>query len=218
MATDYTALVTSEHQDKPKFIEMIAGTTAALNQLQSLTQAMVDLYDVDVAVGSQLDAIGKWAGISRDILITLPNVYFTFDDTDTTGWDFGIWQGGEDTGITSLPDQIYRTFLKAKIAANQWDGTTTGAYAIWDATFDGITIIIIDNQDMTYDLGLVGGIVDSLTLALVTGGYLQLRPSGVQVNTYYIPGTAGPIFGWDLESSSIQGWDEGNWAKIINPT
>lgn len=220
MATvdDYLAIITSQHADKPKFIAMVTAFAQLFVYLQSLDDSLIPLFDLDVAVGSQLDAIGAWAGISRNVTIPLPDVYFSWDDTDQTGWDLGIWQGDNPGTINVLPDDVYRTFIRAKIAANQWDGTIEGAYAIWDSVFPDLTILIQDNQNMTYDLGLVGTMIDSLTLALITGGYLPLRPGGVQVNAYFIPSGSGPLFGWDIENNGIAGWDEGSWASIINPS
>ncbi len=71
---------------------------------------------------------------------------------------------------------------------------------------------------MTYDLAVVGGIVDSLTLALITGGYIPLKPEGVRVNAYYVSIDSGPVFGWDVESALLGGWEEGSWVREFPPT
>ena len=120
--------------------------------------------------------------------------------------------------ITVLPDDAYRTLVKAKIAANHWDGTTDGAYAIWNSLFTQYTILIQDFQDMSYDLIVVGGIVDSLTLALLVGGYIPLKPEGVRVNEYIVPVNTGPLFAWDVENTLLQGWDQGSWGRELKPT
>lgn len=217
---DYLALITSEFVGKPKFAATISTDVSPCVQVQDLLAAMIPLFDVDLAVGTQLDIIGVWVGISRNVTIPIEGVYFSWDDTDFDGWEFGIWQGNLTPGaVTVLPDDVYRTLIKAKIAANQWDGTTDGAYAIWDSVFTNITILINDNQDMSYDLAFVGGIVDSLTLALITGGYIPLKPEGVRVNVYYVPVNPGPLFAWDVaETDLLAGWDTGSWAREILPT
>lgn len=216
---DYLNLVTSEYREQPNFIAMISALVAVPLRVQALLASMIPLFDVDVAVGQQLDVIGQWVGITRNVTIPITGVYFTWDGTLTTGWDYGTWQPNlAPTNITSLPDDAYRTLIRAKIAANQWDGTTEGAYAIWDAVFPTFTILIQDNQDMTYDLAIVGGIVDSLTLALITGGYIPLRPEGVRVNEYYVSVDSGPVFGWDLDSTLLQGWETGSWVREFPPT
>lgn len=216
---DYLDLITSEHQDKPNFVATITAAVQVLIQIQDLLSSMGPIFDLDIAVGDQLDIIGQWAGISRTVSIPIDNVYFTWDGDFSLGWDFGSWQPATaPANITVLPDDAYRTLIRGKIAANNWNGTTDGAYAIWDSIFPDVTILIQDNQDMSYDLALVGGIIDSLTLALLTGGYIPLKPEGVRVNTYYVPIDSNPIFGWDLENDLVSGWDEGTWPREVAPT
>lgn len=219
---DYLNLITSEHRSKPNFIAMASASLNVCLQAQDVLSSMIPAFDVDVAVGDQLDIIGQWVGISRNLAIPITGVYFSWDGSDpSVGWDFGVWQPPlAPTQVTSLPDDSYRVLLRAKIAANQWDGTTTGAYAIWNAVFPDLTILIQDNQNMSYDLAVVSttGTIDSLTLALITGGYIPLKPEGVQVTFYYVPVNPGPIFGWDLENDLIQGWDESSWVQEIPPS
>lgn len=216
---DYLGLVTSAYQDSPKFKAMLEADVGIPVQVQALLASMIPLFDVDVAAGEQLDIIGKWVGVTRNVQIPIEGVYFSWDGDYTVGWDYGTWRPtSAPTSVTVLPDDAYRTLIKAKIAANQWDGTTDGAYAIWDRVFTNTTILIQDNQDMTYDLAVVGGIIDSLTLALITGGYIPLKPEGVRVNVYYVSVDSEPIFGWDVESDLIKGWDEGSWARELSPT
>lgn len=215
----YTGLITSEYAQQPKFMAMVAGVCEVYVQIQNVLAKMIPAFDVDIAVGSQLDSIGIWVGISRNVSIPISGVYFTWDSTFDLGWDYGTWQpSNAPATVTSLPDDAYRTLIKAKIAANNWDGTTDGAYAIWDAVFTNFTILIQDNYNMSYDLAIVGGIVDSLTLALITGGYIPLRPEGVLVANYYVSTDTNPSFAWDVESTLLQGWDEGSWLREVPPT
>jgi Protein of unknown function (DUF2612) len=217
--SDYTNLITSEYQQSPNYIAMISFIASNYVYIQSLLNSMIPLFDVDVAVGNQLDIIGQWVGVSRNIAVPISGVYFSWDADYTLGWDYGTWQPSNlPTSVTVLPDDAYRTLIKAKIAANHWDGTTTGAYAIWSILFPTLTILIQDNQNMSYDLAIVGGQVDSLTTALITGGYIPLKPEGVRVDTYYIPIDSNPLFAWDVESEYLGGWDQGSWAREISPT
>lgn len=219
-SAEYLNLITSEHRPKPNFSATVALNVSASVRVQALLASMGPLFDVDIAVGDQLDIIGKWVGVSRNIAVPISGVYFTWDGTDfTVGWDYGTWQpASTPSEVTVLPDDSYRILIKAKIAANQWDGTTDGAYAIWDAIFTTITILILDHQDMSYDLGVVGGTVDSLTLALITGGYIPLKPEGVRVNSYFVAIDSGPVFAWDVESDLLKGWEEGSWVREFKPT
>lgn len=217
---EYLDLITSAFRQKPKFTAMISADVSVPARVQDLLSQMSALYDVNLATGHQLDVVGQWVGISRQVRIPISGVYFTWDGDYTLGWDYGTWQpSSQPFSVTTLPDDAYRTLIRAKIAANRWDGTTDGAYAIWDAVFPTITILIQDHQDMSYDLAFVGGIIDSLTLALITGGYIPLKPEGVKVNTYFVPVNPGPLFAWDLaETDLVAGWETGSWARELEPT
>ncbi|CAB4150068.1 Protein of unknown function DUF2612 [uncultured Caudovirales phage] len=214
----YLNLITSQHRDKPKFLATVDLNTAVQRRVQDLLASMPEKFDVDNAVGQQLDVIGQWVGISRNVAIPVDGVYFSWDGSEFVGWEFGVWQDNlQPATISTLPDDVYRTLIRAKIAANRWDGTTEGAYEVWDAVFPNLTILIQDNQNMSYGLIIQGGIIDSLTLALLTGGYIPLKPEGVRVTNYYVPVDTGPVFGWDVESDFIGGWDEASWTREIAP-
>lgn len=218
-ADDYLDLIPAENREQPDFTAMIAADVATQVQVQTLMEEMVPLFDVDTAVGQQLDVIGQWVGFPRTLNITVSGVYFTWDDVDATGWDFGIWQDPTQPGaITVLPDDVYRNFIKAKIAANHWDGTTDGAYEVWDSVFTEVSILIIDGLDMSYKIAFVGGTLDSLTVAVILGGYLPLKPEGVRISEYLFPVDTGPIFGFDLETDDVSGWDVGSWPNAMAPT
>lgn len=215
---DYLNLITSEFRDQPNYIATVAINVAVPLRVQELLASMVTIFDVDVAVGNQLDIIGQWVGVTRNVSIPISGVFFTWDGAADLGWDFGIWKDPSASTITVLPDENYRILIKAKIAANRWDGTTDGAYRVWDSIFTDVTILIKDNQNMTYELGFVGGIVDSLTQALIQGGYLTLKPEGVRISGYFFPVNTGPLFAWDVQDEFLSGWDSGSWAKEVSPT
>jgi hypothetical protein len=218
--TDYTSLITSEHQSAPKFMAMVSLLAQWAVDRRNLLSSIPGLYDIDNAVGQQLDRVGEWVGVSRNLSLPLTGVYFSLD-TDGVGFDQGTWLGPYDptTGLVALPDDQYRILLYATIAANTWDGTVPGAYNAWSTIFQpmGYSILITDNQDMTMNVVLVGPTPDAVTLALFTGGYLNLRPAGVGITNYYLPSVPdAPVFGLDVENSAIAGFDTGGWVTALS--
>jgi hypothetical protein len=216
----YTAKITSEHNQKPNYMGVVFNNTEPFASLQEFLNTYIGVFDLDAAVGMQLDQVGQWIGRSRYVDIPLTGVYFTWDDTVDVGWDSGVWKGpfDPDSGLIALPDDSYRTLLKAKVAANSWDGSIPGAYAIWNAAFSGQSYIVIqDNQDMSMTVGIAGQPLDIVTRALITNGYLPLKPEGVSINFYSITPVPGPLFAWDAESDALAGWDVGNWGIEITP-
>lgn len=217
--SDYTGLITSEHQDKPNFMAVIAALAQPFVDISNLLQALPNDFDLDQAIGPQLDAVGVWVGFSRILPVPLTGVYFTWDDTAADGWDSGSWQGPYDpsTGLYSLPDDAYRSILRAKIAANSWDGTLESATAIWSLIFSGTqTLIVQDNQDMSMTLALQGTALTAVQQALLVGGYFPMKPEGVNVQFFGIPIDTGPLFAWDVTPGTVMaGWDTGEWVQEL---
>lgn len=221
MAADpspYLDLVTSEHQPRPKFMATLSASIQPFADAIALLQTFPGLYDLDDAVGTQLDAVGLWVGRSRNVALPLTDVYFSFDENGV-GYDSGVWfePFNPVTNEFALPDDHYRLLLRAKIAANQWDGSIPGAYDAWSILFGpfGLSVLIQDNQDMSMLIALLGNLPDPLTLALLTGGYLSLKPCGVRISGYMTPSAPGaPYFGFDVETTAISGFDVGAWGLL----
>lgn len=214
---DYTTLITSEHQDKPKFKALVAAVAGAFGDTRTVFSRIVSDYDLDVAVGDQLDAIGLWVGLARYISIPMA-VYFSFD-TAGLGFDQGNWKGpfDPDTGLTRLDDSTYLTMIRAKIGANNWDGTAGTMLAIFQRAFVGTGTLpfVTDNQDMTMTIGLSGVSPPALLKSLLTNGYLPLKPAGVKVNYLQTSVSGTPLFGFDINNQYIGGFDTGAFAITL---
>ena len=67
---------------------------------------------------------------------------------------------GELLGVprpsASVTDADYRFLLRARIAANHWDGTNGSLPAVLALAFPGMDASLIDNQDGTVTLSLSG--------------------------------------------------------------
>lgn len=215
---DYTGLVTSEHNQRPKFMGVVAALAQPMVDLMNLLGSMPDKFDLDQAVGVQLDDVGRWVGISRRVATPLTGVYFSFDTPDV-GFDQGNWKGpfDPDTGLTLLDNETYRLVLRAKIGANHWDGTLESSAAILNSIFNGDTYVFIqDNQDMSMTIGIAGLVPSAVFLALLADGYIPLKPEGVRVNYTIVTSVDGePIFGFDVQNSLIAGFDVGAWGTSL---
>lgn len=218
----YLQLVTSEHSSKPNFIASLVALLQPVADNISTLEQMGLTFDIDDAVGDQLDKVGLWIGRTRYLSVPITGVFFSFD-IPGIGFDQGVWLGpfGSPSGVTRLEDDTYRTYLKATIAANQWDGTIPGAYAVWDTIFagSGTSIFIVDNGDMSIYFGITGNAPDAVTLALITGGYIALKPGGVRIAGYLMSSVPGAQqFGFDSTGPSLGGFDIGAWSQILAPT
>lgn len=133
----YLDRITPEHADKPKFMAMIERVLQPFADAQAVLASIPGLYDLNDAVGVQLDRVGVRVGRSRDIAVPITNIWFSFSDP-LRGFSQGIWKGpySDQVSVNTLDDDIYRKLLRAKILANSWDGTIEGAQAALDAFFD----------------------------------------------------------------------------------
>lgn len=215
----YLDLIAPEHSSRPDFVGLLTTLLQPLIDSQSFFGDLLETFDVDTAIGVQLDAVGQWVGVSRQVAQPLAGVYFSFD-TASLGFDQGVWKGPFDptTGVTSLPDDVYRALIKAKIIMNNWDGTIGTIARAINALFEGqpaSSIVVIDNQDMTMTVGISGNAPATISLSLLTGGYIPIRPSGVLLN-YLVTGTPTlALFGFDVQNTGIAGFDLGSFSGSL---
>lgn len=213
----YAALVTSAYNQQPKFMAMLRGVLQGVADNIAVMELLSEKFDLDSAVDSQLDVVGQWVGVTRNITVPLEDVYFTLGDPDL-GFGSGAWFSQFDpiSGLVVLSDDQYRILLRARIARNQWDGTIPGAYSVWAIAFAGtnLDILIQDLENMHMIMALVGIDIDAVTLALFRGGYLSLKPEGVSV-TYLTPSVSGaPYFGFGIDNEFVAGFGEGAWGLV----
>lgn len=181
----YLNLFTSQYKvQSKKFMLWAQKAWQPLDDLSNCLSFIGSDFDLDYAVGNQLDAIGQLVGQSRTI---------GFQPTSS---------GDSPT----LDDTTYRLLLKARIAQNTWDGKISSLYVIWKTLFPGGKIIINDNQNMTATI-IVAGSFTSIIKDLIFNGYIVPRPEGVQYS--YATGTL-PIFGADRNDTYIAGADLGH--------
>lgn len=207
-ATDYTGLIPSENANAPNFVAMVSAVAGAFADTNNSLRSIEAAFNLDTAVGVQLDQIGLWVGMSRYVPTQLSGIYFTFDSS-TLGFDQGNWKGpyDPDTGITSLDDDTYRIMLRAKIASNMWDGTMPSYRKVMAFVLEsfGAQVVAVDHQDMSMDVYFFGAVFPAVFLALLSGGYFPLKPAGVHINGYHVQ----PVYGFDQQDVYVSGFDTG---------
>jgi hypothetical protein len=232
----YQDLITSEHSDKPKYMEMVGYSAQPYADTISGFDSVTSAYDVDSAIGAQLDVVGQWVGVSR-YLSTPLDVYFSFDDA-ALGFDRGTWKGPYDpiSGLVELPDDYYRLLLKTKILANVWNGTFEELNQILSTIMPdinglvlgisilpgilgtaesgpGINMFVVDNQDMTMSVYVVGAGITAILEAIMKLMIQLLKPEGVGIKSFEITSTSGtPFFGFDINNQYVAGFDTGSFG------
>lgn len=191
MTNKYTSKIPAYNSQFPKYYATVNAVTEAFSRQQDSIRGIVPAFDLDGAVGVQLDIVGLWVGRGRRIRAPAVNHYFSFDDPEL-GFDLGSWKGRYDTGdaYIDLDDDTYRTVLRAKIGANNWDGTVETLPAILSAIYPdgGIAISFTDNLDMSMTITASGAAIPVITKEIIRQGYLSIKPMGITVNYEVVEG------------------------------
>lgn len=189
MTTDYTPLITSQHRSATKFISVVGLLTGEVAKINDVAQSIASKFDVDTAVGDQLDIIAQWLGLYRRMMVP-DNVFFSFD-TPALGFDQGLWKG---TFVVaqheiSLTDDELRRYIKAMILASHWDGTLQNMHAILDAAMPPAnTVTVVDLQSLELQVHVAGPSLSSTMESLLRFSALQgIKPAGVKLVQYFIP-------------------------------
>jgi hypothetical protein len=181
----YTGLFTSQYQQSSN---LLSWAKSLLQHYDNVSRCLAEIiwnFDIDNAVGVQLDILGNIIGQSR-ILPFLPS-----------------------NGVSPvLDDGTYRILLKAKAASNHWDGTIDSLQTTWQMLFPGGSIVIEDGQNMTATV-IIGCTFSSIIQDLILHGYIVPRPAGV-LYSYTI--TTLPVLGFDENNTYVGGLDRGHFA------
>jgi hypothetical protein len=235
----YVNLITSQYQNSPKFLAWLRGLVTSdsawfsgsldpidntgnrkglfgvAQDISSLLESMDNNFDLDVAIGPQLDVVGQLVGLGRQLTVPVlkTDFGFTWDDVNL-GWDVGLWTddigGGSDTEVLNLPDDIYRIALKVKIISNMWDGSPAYLYQMWyNLIGDSILLILQNNLNMTSGFYMFGGPELAIFQSLFDGGYISFSPAGIKT-TYHVNSGLGLGLTWLYH----RGTPESYWEQI----
>ncbi len=179
----YLNLFTSQYKLSPKLQQWAQLAWKPIDDLTNCFAFLSNNFDIDQAVGQQLDMTGQLIGVSRTV---------------------GFQPSNEVSPV--LDDTTYRLLLKARIAWNQWNGKMASLYPIWQSLFISGRIVILDNQNMTATI-IITGSLTSIIQDLIVNGYIVPRPEGVEY--IYSFGTL-PLLGADENNTYIAGADLGH--------
>lgn len=216
---EYTELIAGAHFDKPKFKRWIFELTEPFRiARERLSKFPTEYFDVDKAVGKQLDAIGVRVGISRKVDKVLTDVFFALDNQDGVGFDLGVWRlpNSQGTTLVDLDDETYRAVIKSKIDANTWDGTLGELDALLKRAVsyfgEGLTPPrVYDTGDMSIPIVLsIDSNAPVVLLQLLRNGVIPIITAGVG----YAVVDENPIFGFDFDTTSVKGFDQGQFVPF----
>lgn len=184
LASAYLDLITSQHRGKPRYEATVAAVLKHTTDIYACAVYLDDYFDVDEAIGKQLDVLGEIVGAKRTL---------------------NFQPRGNLSPV--LEDPAYRNLIKAKIAQNLWKGGIDDLYGTWLNLF-GNGIVIEDKQDMTITVVVIG-MDDEITQEMIMEGLIVPKPQSVRVNFMF---SSKPVFGYDMETDTIRGYDHADWV------
>jgi hypothetical protein len=189
----YLSLITQFHAQRENFTAMVQAMASVPVGIMGVLEDMPRTFDLDEAIGVQLDATGKWVGRDRFVPYPMDTNWFTFDD-GARGMDMGVWRGPYDAdyGVYRLDDTLFRKLLYAQIAANYWDGTTEQAEEILVNFYSGGVAGTPDSEagDDALTWYMMGLYSDSLIQAGPSRFFLEAR--GDKSATFAVAGKFPP--------------------------
>ncbi len=164
-ANKYVRLLAFQYADKPKAqAQVLLWTAQAL--MWGLAWQLADAFTLTTAAGQQLDWIGKYVGVSRNIGPPTATFFGLWNSTGGTQNDHGL-RDSTDAGMSganfdsifydatshggvnvALNDLQYQFVINLQIILNSSNGSLASIETFLNQFFPG-TVSLVDNQDMT---------------------------------------------------------------------
>ncbi len=209
----YTNLLIIQYKGKPK----AEATIALIAEIQAMNNVQFDVesgFDINTAVGKQLDILGKWIGVNRNYQGTdYPDKVFGFTnytdaDSGQEGFlDYSDYDTKKGTFLTyneivgnkqKLNDEDYRIVLRLQIVCNNANMSQSAIDNLLFQYFGNSIIASSSNQmDLTY---FIAESIAKLGIILLKKKVLP-KPMAVRVKA--INNENGPFFGFVAYGDSL---------------
>lgn len=172
----------AQYRTKPKAMEWYKITRSLAAELGSAVDAVRVMYNIDTAVGAQLDIIGRIVVIDRAFTgqVALDPGLFALTDGDEFGDTEAVFAALFVDQDNQMSDDLYRLVIKAKIIKNNSDATIDSIlfgmnFLLPNAEFLRVT----DGENMSFSIEFYGNITELQRYALLNS-QLVPKPQGVR--------------------------------------
>lgn len=211
---EYLNLIIFQYQDKPKFISELTSILNKVEEVKILNEKLLKSFDLDKAVGNQLDIIGRIVGLPRRTESIVPKAYFGFVDKNINALGFGgsfFNLGDELYSELVLNDSDYRFFIKCKIANNLMKNNIHSINEIIAFLFSD-NAYVEDNRDTTFNL-YINENVDFRLVQYAKSLNLLPRPQTIEYNL--VRTISAKTFGFRDINPNAWGFG-GSFSKILD--
>lgn len=193
----YSDLLIVQYRTKTKAVKTVQ-LIVNQNLIDDFVLTEAGCFDLDTAVGAQLDILGRIVGVPRNVLgLDLSHTFFNFTTYPTNAASNGFGRYAVPEGenpplfwsyrtsskaIYTLVDAELLLLIKLKIIYNtSYSSLKNIVDLLWD--FFGDQITVVDNKDMT----ITYYVKPSYSNALIAAAYLGYlpKPMGVDADIVY---------------------------------
>lgn len=171
---------------------MVGLVTGAIGDITAQALALPQAFDLDSAVGVQLDIIGQWVGQARVVTNVLLTGFFGFLDDSPPALTMGELTDPSVGGVfyelgatyqqtTTLTDADYRTIIRARIVRNQSNGKLSAMENALQFIFQ-VPCSVSDIGDLSLAI-TVSKPITPVQRALLSTLDLLPRPAGVAIGS-----------------------------------
>lgn len=176
----------AQYQNKPKAVAWYAIARKLGGSIESAAEAVRKSYDIDTAVGEQLNVIGRIVVAPRSFVGSMPLNPGLFDltDGDEFGNDDAMFSALTIDQDGQLSDELYRLVIKAKIVRNNGDATIENILAGMNFLLPNAEVLrVTDGEDMSFSIEFYGQITNLERFALLNAGLVP-KPQAVRFNGF----------------------------------
>lgn len=174
----------AQYRTKPKAVAWCNITRNLANQLGDVAQAVRVMYEIDTAVGAQLDILGRIVVIPRNFIqpvaMTPPQFASAVNFPGEFGDDTAMFSTLSSDSDEQMTDDLYRLVIKSKIIKNNSDATTESILYGMNFLLPNAEVLrITDSEDMSFIVEFYGNISPLERYALLNA-QLVPKPQGVR--------------------------------------
>lgn len=174
----------AQYRTKPKAVAWYNIVRSLAAELDSAANAVRLMYEIDTAVGEQLNILGRIVVIDRNYIAPVAMTPPQFAAAGNSPGEFGdtaaMFSELSIDSDTQLTDDLYRLVIKSKIIKNNSDATIESILFGMNFLLPNAEVLrITDGEDMSFTVEFYGNITEVERYALLNS-MLVPRPQGVR--------------------------------------
>lgn len=190
----------AQYRTKPKAVAWYQITRKLAEELEDPATAVRVMYNIDTAVGEQLNIIGRIVVVDRTFTgeVALNPGLFAEPDGAEFGDTEAVFAAPYVDQDGQMSDDLYRLVIKSKIIKNNSDATIDSILYGMNFLLPNADVLrVTDGEDMSFSVEFYGRITNLERWALLNAKLVP-KPQGVRFNGF-LEGFDYVQFGDDTE-------------------